>query len=980
MSAADEPGNAQTPSLVQAWPPWLLVCVCLAGVLAAAGLSVLYALLPADGGTGDLGSFEPGGFRVQWMLDERPGGLRPGDVIVRAGGLSLEEWLARPSGGAAWLAGGIVLYEIQRDGRPLVLRIRPRPVAFVSVLRRWAVQIAIALALLLIGAFVIVQRGGDLAARQLAFFCFFAALQYWGDGYNLQFSSIPLRWPFWFHVVYEHITYSFAVSSLCHFALVFPVMRPVVRRHRRLTPVLVFVVPVVIIALTMLLSGSVTAAITNGNQVSWFTAVGLIAITLVAAVVSSRSARDPVSRAQIRWITWYTAVCGLVLFPLYVLPIVLGRAPLLPHPGLMVFIAVIPLGLAVAILRYRLFDLDIIIHRSLVYGALTVLLMGLYLVLVPLLTFAFQRLFNRGDDTVVVFLATLSIAMAFFPLRRRVQRLIDRTFYRTRLDPQKLLPEMSERLASSIEPTELARLLTEEIPKRCQIAWATLAVSDAEGDVYGYVTGDERLPASHPLVAHLRRAGIVLRLRPAPGVPAGASEYVERSRIELAIPLRVGQELVGLYNLGPKLSGDAYDRDEIRFFELLSKQAAMAVQNARLFRAERNQRELAQALDSAAAVVIGTLDLEQVLDRILEQVERVLGGDAFNIMLIDDGRARVVRSRGYQRLGVLAMEGMTVAVEELPSLRELIRVGKPVVVRDTGSAGALAPPPTMGWLRSYVCAPIRIAGSTVGALNVDGLRVNQFELSDGVRLEAFTHHAATAIRNARLYQQAQHEIAERSRTEERIRVSLEEKEVLLREVHHRVKNNLQIISSLLYLQSRRIGDPGVEEIFRASQSRVRSMAFVHEKLYQSHDLSRIDLGQYVESLARDVYLSYTVAPERVALEVHIERVLLSVDLAVPCGLVLSELLTNALKHAFPGRRRGSVWVGATTEPSGLVTLVFRDNGVGMPAAFDPASSASLGLELVRRLVAQLEGTIDLDRTTGTSWTITFRNPAVPAAG
>jgi len=183
-----------------------------------------------------------------------------------------------------------------------------------------------------------------------------------------------------------------------------------------------------------------------------------------------------------------------------------------------------------------------------------------------------------------------------------------------------------------------------------------------------------------------------------------------------------------------------------------ANQAAIAVRNARLFEAEREQRELAEALEEAAAAVSSTLDPDQVLDRILEQVERVVVGDAFNVMLLENGIARIVRWRGYERVGV-EVRGAPFPVARYPSLVKMAQTGEPAVIPDTTVDPDWIPMESQEWLRSYVGAPIRVRDMAVGLLNVAGTRPGQFGPADGRRLEAFAAHAATAIENAQLYRE-----------------------------------------------------------------------------------------------------------------------------------------------------------------------------------------------------------------------------------
>jgi two-component sensor histidine kinase len=238
--------------------------------------------------------------------------------------------------------------------------------------------------------------------------------------------------------------------------------------------------------------------------------------------------------------------------------------------------------------------------------------------------------------------------------------------------------------------------------------------------------------------------------------------------------------------------------------------------------------------------------------------------------------------------------------------------------------------------------------------------------------QLLANQAGIAIENARLYDRAQQEIAERMRVEAQIKSSLEEKVVLLQEIHHRVKNNLQIISSLLRLQSQQIHDPQALEVFLESQNRVRSMAMIHEMLYQSEDLSKIDFGTYVQGLASSLIRSYHSRSTALSLSVQVDPISLSPNDAVPCGLIINELITNSIKYAFPNGNAGQVHIAVQEGDNAYVTLVVSDNGIGFPQELDWRNSDSLGLQLVTSLVEQLEGTIELHCEHGTEFEIGFQ--------
>jgi PAS domain S-box-containing protein len=217
------------------------------------------------------------------------------------------------------------------------------------------------------------------------------------------------------------------------------------------------------------------------------------------------------------------------------------------------------------------------------------------------------------------------------------------------------------------------------------------------------------------------------------------------------------------------------------------------------------------------------------------------------------------------------------------------------------------------------------------------------------------------------------DITERKRTEEEIQASLQEKELLLREIHHRVKNNMQVISGLLDLQASLSGNPELIEMLNESQNQIRSMALVHEKLYGSKDFSRIDLAGYVRSLSQDLFHSYKINPKKIDLTIQTDGdVYVDINKAIPCGLILNELISNALKHAFSGDRHGELQIIIHETKNTEIKIVVRDNGFGLPDDVDIHQPRTVGLHLVNGLVKnQLDGQIEVRRDNGTEIRITF---------
>jgi PAS domain S-box-containing protein len=291
----------------------------------------------------------------------------------------------------------------------------------------------------------------------------------------------------------------------------------------------------------------------------------------------------------------------------------------------------------------------------------------------------------------------------------------------------------------------------------------------------------------------------------------------------------------------------------------------------------------------------------------------------------------------------------------------VLRTGKPLLASpdvftqlvrrgEVESIGA----PSIDWLG----VPLNIDGSTIGVLVVQtytaGVRYGEEEKNI---LKFVSDQIAMAIY--------------RKRTEAQIKASLKEKEVLLKEVHHRVKNNMQVISSLLNLQSRHIRDSAVLEMFKESQRRIRSMALIHERLYQSSDLSRIEFSQYLRNLATHLFHSCQVDSSRIQLRIEAEEVHLNINTAIPCGLIVNELVSNALKHAFPEGRSGILGLDLHKVAGDGYLLRVKDDGVGFPETLDFRKTETLGMQIVSTLVDQIEGRLELEPGSGTGFTLEF---------
>jgi PAS domain S-box-containing protein len=247
------------------------------------------------------------------------------------------------------------------------------------------------------------------------------------------------------------------------------------------------------------------------------------------------------------------------------------------------------------------------------------------------------------------------------------------------------------------------------------------------------------------------------------------------------------------------------------------------------------------------------------------------------------------------------------------------------------------------------------------------------------KLEFRVKHRTEKLVKANLELQA--EISERQRAEDKVKASLREKEVLLQEIHHRVKNNMQIIVSLLMLQCTNIEDKCYLNMFKDAMDRIKSMALVHEKLYQSKDFTKVDIIGYIRSLVKNLILSHVAVSDKVSLKIDAHDVSLGLDSAIICGLIINELVTNSLKYAFKEDTKGQIRIGVELIDEDEVEIHVADNGVGMPENFDIKNSSTLGLQIVTALVEQqLEGKLNLVSGNGTQYCIRFKESLYSGKG
>ena len=382
---------------------------------------------------------------------------------------------------------------------------------------------------------------------------------------------------------------------------------------------------------------------------------------------------------------------------------------------------------------------------------------------------------------------------------------------------------------------------------------------------------------------------------------------------------------------------------------------------------ESRQRDLRALLESQQALGV-SLDLDQVQRTIVRQASFLSGAVEVRLFLLDDVSSTL-----------RCCDGDELPPDELRRLEFLIgecfseRAGPtdgPISVADAGTDSASDPPSLMLELgqAAYLGLLVALGDRPLGVLAFPIPSSRGYTGEEIGLFGAFARQAAFALHHARHYAAARRELAECQREEASIQSALAERDLLLREMHHRVKNNLQVVASLLDLQAGTLRDASARQALHESKDRVQSMARIHEYLYKSADVSRVAMDDYLRHLATALQQAHNA--QHIGLSVQVSVGPFDVERAIPCALIVNELVSNAFKHAFPAGRAGEVVVALESRDDQHV-LTVRDTGVGLPPHTDPQSADSLGLRLVGMLVKQIGGMLHLASEGGAIARIAF---------
>ena len=358
-------------------------------------------------------------------------------------------------------------------------------------------------------------------------------------------------------------------------------------------------------------------------------------------------------------------------------------------------------------------------------------------------------------------------------------------------------------------------------------------------------------------------------------------------------------------------------------------------------------------------------DLENTLRHLTETVSKTLNIDRVSIWFFNEDKSILKCSNIYKLDHNIHEYGSNWDTQDYPYFIHALETSNNIAAEDASSN-----PDTMEFRDSYIKpngiismlnVPIWIQKEMVGVLCMEQTKNSK----------AWTFEEQDFAASISYILSLSLESSKKDKAQKQIIKSLEEKDVLLREIHHRVKNNMQIISSLLSLQSTNITNPEMKDIFNQSQNRVKSMAMIHEQLYHTDDLARIDFKSYVNELIKGLFQIYSSNQKQIEWVVNVEDVKLDIETAIPCGLIINELVSNSLKHAFINRTNGKICFDMMRD-SNIINFKVSDNGIGIPDNFQLENTSTLGLNLVKTLVNQLDGKLNIDHDNGISYDVIFK--------
>ncbi len=388
-----------------------------------------------------------------------------------------------------------------------------------------------------------------------------------------------------------------------------------------------------------------------------------------------------------------------------------------------------------------------------------------------------------------------------------------------------------------------------------------------------------------------------------------------------------------------------------------------------------SDKQFYQALEKITLSFISRTDLKNILDTILTQIKTIIPYSSANIMLYTDSLLKVVHWEGYEKYGAdNFIRNFSIETAKSGKIPYIIKRKKIEVIPDTLSDPEWRVFNESAFVKSAITAPLLWDGEVIGILSLDGDKPGSFTKQDAEKLRPLISFASAAIHNSDLFHEAQEEIKKRTEAEKKLQHSMKIREVLLREIHHRVKNNLSIIMAMIHMQNDKLYDKYHEDLLEDLEQRIYAISLVHEKLYESEDLSNIDLTSYLIQIIESARNRQNYR-EDIKFTFNSDKDLsFGVDILVPLGLILNEAVSNSLKYAFPDSG-GDMLINVTRQ-NGLIQFYIKDSGKGFPSriikeTFEEENTAQGGLNLIMALTSQINGTISFSNDGGAVIDLSF---------
>jgi len=955
------------------------------------GLSLwVQARLPSDGVL--LTEFLAAGLSVATDLDSKENALAIGDEIIAIDGMTISAWGERAWQGApgpGWRVGQTIVYQVQRGQTELAVPItlRPFPVERLP-LARFGVY-AMVITVLVVGCYMLLRHPEEVASRLIFVMALCLTLIL-----MLHFQVMTLVIPTLFIIesVLKFLARAFLFSAVCHFLLIFPVNKVSNPAIAKFLPWFHLINPAVSVICGLMFGDTPLRTWVLATQVSAWLGLVMLVGGVVIIIHTAVTVRQPAVVGQIRWIAWGAAISILPYLLLTGLPELLWGQAILTIEVTAFFLVAMPISVAIAVARYRLFDVDTLVVQTFAHLLFGLMLVGGYLSVKALLRVVLPLLFNWVADIHVVFLATLLMTSVFWIFRARISAYVSRLIYHDVLDAPKLLQQMTGKLTSALRSDQLTTLLTQDLPVQMAAGQGALLVLSEDGTSLVSSAGDvvssmHTLPLHPGIAAWLEEGGAPVLFSASPDwAPRDLLAFMEQRHIELAVLLRVGERVVGLWGLGPRNGRLSYTTADVRLMKTLASQAALAVENVQLVqRMQADQRNLEEEVQRRTTAMIN--DRNRLSAILQNMADALLVTDlSGRIQLANPAFERLVRLASRSFLGQDVTE-----VLPLPKLSEVLALA--------GDSPGMIHTVDIPMITS------RLAVSNNVALTEYMLRVSATALGDGSAvifiLRDITHEVEVDRMKSEFISAVSHEL----RTPLTSIVGFAK--LITRAFERSIKPALPAI------------DEEIEHVVEQIDHNLKIMVAEGEHLTtiinDVLDISALDAGTLIwndgpcdlRALAQDIVVESRASSDAkgLALITDFEAAALPL-IADPERIrqVLGNLISNAIKFTEYGKitvtlRRlepGTIHHGWDAPETGAALAVIRDTGLGITAeglrhifqrfhqgvdAFHgKPKGTGLGLAICYEIITHYGGKIWVESTVGQGSTFYFTLPLTEQHG